>query len=169
MREKTCCFTGHRDIAKSDVELVMKRTEAYIKALAQRGVRFFGVGGALGYDALTAKLLFRLRETELPGVKVILVYPFDGYTDRWTPDQKADALLMRGRYDKIVKISDKPGKAAYLQRDRHLVDGSAHCICYCARSSGGTAYTVRYALNQGLHVFNTADYDLARLNRGGRW
>lgn len=169
MREQACCFTGHRDVAEPSVESVVERTEEYIKALVQRGVKFFGVGGAVGYDTLVAKLLFRLRETELPDIKVILVYPFDGYTDRWRPDQKADALLIRDRYDKIVKVSDKPGKAAYLQRDRHLVDGSAHCICYCARSSGGTAYTVRYALNKGLYVFNTADYDLTRLNSGGCW
>lgn len=69
-----------------------------------------GWGGALGYDALAAKLLFKLRESELPGIKVILVYPFDGYTDRWTLGQRADALLMRRRYDKIVKVSEKPGK-----------------------------------------------------------
>lgn len=157
MREKTCCFTGHRNIARSDVELAMRRTEKHIKALVQRGVCYFGVEGAPGYDTLAAKLLFRLRETELPNIKVILVYPFDGYMDRWTPAQRFDALLMRDRYDKVVRVSDKPGKAAYLQRDRRLVDGSACCICYCTRSNGGTAYTVRYALRKGLEVFNTAN------------
>ena len=165
MREKTCCFTGHRDIPKSEIGLVMKRTEEYVKALVQRGVKFFGVGGALGYDALAAKLLFRLRASELPGIKVILVYPFDGYMDRWTIRQRADALLMKPKYDKIVKVSDEPGRDAYLQRDRHLVDGSAFCICYCTRRDGGTAYTVRYALSKGLKVFNTADFDVARLGR----
>lgn len=167
MREKTCCFTGHRDIVKSDVDLIMKRTEEHIRALVRRGIRYFGVGGALGYDTLAAKLLFRLRETELPNIKVILVYPFDGYTDRWTQSQRSEALQLRGRYDKIVKVSEKPGRAAYLQRDRHLVDGSAYCICYCTRSDGGTAYTVRYALGEGLEIFNTADYDLAQLR--GCW
>ena len=29
----------------------------------------------VGYDTLVAKLLFRLRETELPDIKVILVFP----------------------------------------------------------------------------------------------
>ena len=75
MRGKTCCFTGHRDIAKSDVKLVMGRTEEHIKVLVRRGVKYFGVGGALGYDTLAAKLLFWLRETELPNIKVILVTP----------------------------------------------------------------------------------------------
>lgn len=162
MREKTCCFTGHRDITKSDVKLVMGRTEEHIKALVRRGVKYFGVGGALGYDPLAAKLLFRLRETELPNIKVILVYPFDGYTNRWTPGQRSETLLMRGRYDKIVKMSEKPGKAAYLRRDRHLVDCSTYCICYCTRSDGGTAYTVRYVQRNGLEIFNTADHDLTR-------
>lgn len=167
MREKTCCFTGHRDIAKSDVELVTKRTEEHIRALIRRGIKFFGVGGALGYDALAAKLLFDLRENELPGIKVILVYPFDGYMDRWTLAQKANALLMQRRYDKVVKVSEKPERTAYLQRNRHLVDCSAYCICYCDRPNGGTTYTVRYAQSKGLEIFNTADYDLSQLRGGG--
>lgn len=40
-------------------------------------VCFFGVGGAIGYDMLAARVLFRLKETGFPNIKVILVYPFD--------------------------------------------------------------------------------------------
>ena len=31
---------------------------------------------------------------------------------------------------------------------------SAYCIGYCTRSTGGTAYTLRYAKAQGLTVWN---------------
>ena len=36
-----------------------------------------------------------------------------------------------------------------LARNRNLVDGSAYLICYLREPRGGTAYTVRYAREQG--------------------
>ena len=38
--------------------------------------------------------------------------------------------------------------------------GSAYCITYCARNYGGTAYTVRYARQQGLEVRNIVLYNV---------
>ena len=49
--------------------------------------------------------------------------------------------------DKIVYVSKEPSRGAYLVRDRHLVDGSRYCICYCNKPTGGTAFTVKYALD----------------------
>ena len=47
-------------------------------------------------------------------------------------------------------------REAYLERDRHLVNGSAYCIAYCTRDCGGTAYTLRYARQEGLKIYNVA-------------
>lgn len=158
LREKTCCFTGHRNIPIDRTQEIAERTANEIRRLIViHGVRFFGVGGAIGYDMLAAKLLFRLREREFPHIRVILVYPFDGFTDRWTPAQKAEYERLLPKYDKVVCVCDSPGRDAYLKRDRYLVDGSAYCIACCTRNYGGTAYTVRYAGQQGLDVRNIAD------------
>lgn len=91
LRKKTCCFTGHRELPRGNIPEIAERTADEIRRLiANKGVRFFGVGGAIGYDMLAAEMLFRLREKEFPSIKVILVYPFDGFTKRWTPEQKKD-------------------------------------------------------------------------------
>ena len=42
------------------------------------------------------------------------------------------------------------------QRNRALVDRSAFCICYLRTQTGGTAYTVRYAREKGLKIWNLA-------------
>jgi hypothetical protein len=47
MRDKTCCFTGHRTIPLSEMNLVTQKTEEFIKSLILNGVKYFGVGGAL--------------------------------------------------------------------------------------------------------------------------
>ncbi|MBO4854447.1 MAG: DUF1273 family protein [Oscillospiraceae bacterium] len=79
LRQKTCCFSGHRSIPVNQIGEIEQRAEKHIRELYRRGVRFFGVGGAIGYDTLMAKLLFRLKAADLTDIKVILVYPFEGY------------------------------------------------------------------------------------------
>ena len=156
MRQRTCCFTGHRNLPKEHLSDIREQTTMVIREIASNGVCFFGVGGAIGYDTLVAEVLFQLREEELPHIKVILVYPFEGFTNRWTDEQRATYARLLPRYDKRVCVAPMASREAYLARDRHLVDNSSHCICYCTRQTGGTAYTVRYASKQGLAIYNIA-------------
>ena len=90
LRQRTCCFTGHRELREEDLPAILKRTEQVVRRLIEKGVVFFGVGGAIGYDTEVAKLLFRLRATDDPKIKVILVYPFEGFTRRWSDAQRAE-------------------------------------------------------------------------------
>lgn len=154
-RPYTCCFTGHRNLPIHQEEEIWQRVCTRLYPLLERGVRYFGVGGALGFDTLVAEKLLDLRKT-YPQIRVILVQPFQGYQSRWTPAQQARAAAMENRVDKVVICCRTPSREAFLARDRHLVDGSAYCIGYCTRSTGGTAYTLRYAQKQGLQVWNIA-------------
>jgi len=160
-RAQTCCFTGHRTIRYDHEDIVAARTEIKIRELILKGYRYFGVGGALGYDTLAAQILFRLRNTDFPQIRVILVYPFEGFTSRWTDEQKATYAGMLPRYDKTVCVAQEGSREAYLARDRWLVDNSSFCISYCTRRSGGTAYTVRYANRKGVSVYNTVDFEIS--------
>ncbi len=157
LRQKTCCLTRHRELPVHQIWGIAERTANEVRALIiNKGVRFFGVGGAIGYDTLATEILCRLREKEFPDIKVILVYPFDGFTKHWTATQKADYSRLLSLYDKVVCVGNRASRAAYLARDRHLVDGLAYCISYCTRNHGGTAYTVQYAMSQGLEIRNVA-------------
>jgi len=158
LRKKTCCLTGHRSVPSAKASKIAEHTACEIRRLVVNcGIHFFGVGGAIGYDTLAAKVLFKLREKEFPHIKVILVYPFSGYTNRWTLMQKLEYRRLLHKYDKVVCVCDRPSREAYLARNKYLVDNSSHCIAYCTREYGGTAYTIRYALKQGLLVRNIAD------------
>ena len=104
-------------------------------------------------------MLFRLRATDYPHIKVILVYPFEGFTSHWSDAQRAEYARLLPQYDKAVCVAQRASREAYLERDRHLVDSSGYCIAYCTRNSGGTVYTVRYAHQQGVPVYNTASME----------
>ena len=56
--------------------------------------------------------------------------------------------------DKVVYTSQDYSPGCMFKRNRHLVDHSSACICYLAKRSGGTAYTVDYARKCGLKIFN---------------
>ena len=152
MRERTCCFTGHRDIPADRLQMVMTGTEAKVRELISQGYRYFGIGGAMGYDTIVAEM-----EREYPEIKIILVYPFDGFISRWSDSQQATYARLLPMYDKRVCVCKSASREAYLARDRHLVDYSSACIAYCTRQTGGTAYTIRYAAARGVPVFNVGD------------
>lgn len=157
LRSKTCCFTGHRDIPVGEQKQICKRAEGVIRQLYDRGVRYYGVGGAIGFDTMMAQLLMDLRSRDLPDIKIILVKPFDGFTSKWSELQKQQYELLLPQYNKVVCVAEYPSRQAYLNRNRHLVNGSAYCVAYCTRNEGGSAYTVNLAKQNGLVVFNLAD------------
>ena len=157
MKEQPCCFTGHRNVPTDKMQEIVARTGAKVRELISGGYRCFVVGGAIGYDTLAAELLFRLRDAERMGIRVILAYPFDGYMDRWSEEQKATYERLLPLYDERICVAAAASRGAYLQRDRYMVDASSMCIAYCTRQTGGTAYTIRYAGKKSVPVVNVAE------------
>ena len=61
MKEKTCCFTGHRKIPSDRYELVAKRLKDEVEELIKQGYTYFGAGGALGFDTLAAQTVLEIK------------------------------------------------------------------------------------------------------------
>ena len=155
MKEKTCCFTGHRKIPTNRYELVAKRLIDEVEELIKQGYTFFGVGGALGFDTLAARTVLELK-VKYPYIKLILVLRCRDQTRGWA---KADIEVyeqIKSCCDKFVYTSERYDSGCMFRRNRHLVDNSSACICYLTESKGGTAYTVDYAKKAGIRVINIA-------------
>ena len=151
LREKICCFTGHRKIPADELEGVQARLEQTIKELYHRGVIFFGAGGALGFDSLAAETVLHLREQPAYSrIKLILVLPCHSQTSKWNQKDDARYQDILHRADKVVYVSQEFSYASLFKRNRHLVDGSSVCVCYQTRYTGGTAYTIGYAEKMAL-------------------
>ena len=75
MREKTCCFTGHRELpVRWGRWKLVAELERAIIAQIDKGIQFFGAGGALGFDTLAAQTVLKLKKNH-PNIKLILVLP----------------------------------------------------------------------------------------------
>jgi len=158
VREKACCFTGHRDLSSADLPVLQKQIRDAVARLWERGTDTFLAGGALGFDTIAAQEVMRLKSTLGPDLKLVLILPFLGQESNWQPMQQAKYQYILRRADDVIYTGDVYGKGLLYRRDRYLVDNSSHCIAYLLgnRTRGGTAYTVRYAQRQGLDVTNLA-------------
>ena len=158
MREKTCCFTGHRDLPTMEQKGIAAKLEQIVTGLINRGIKFYGVGGARGFDTLAAQTILNLK-TNYPFIRLILVLPCLTQTQGWMTKDIAEYERIKAQADKAVYTSREYAKGCMHKRNRHLVDHSSVCVCYLTKQNGGTAYTVDYAKKHGLELINLCSND----------
>lgn len=156
-RDDTCCFTGHRRFRPGEAAKVQTRLEEIMERLITcRGVRYFGAGGALGFDTMAAETVLRFRN-RYPEIRLILVLPCPEQADRWPAADRAVYERHKRLADRLIYIAPHYCRGCMQARNRRLVEHSAWCISYQYASAGGTAYTVEYARGKGLVLFNCVD------------
>ena len=156
IKDRTACFTGHRIIPFLQKKKIKKRTKQILIEAIEQGYRYFGCGGALGFDTLAAQTVLRLQEI-YPEIRLILVLPCRDQTRGWKQADVAEYDRIMKAADKVTYTSEQYYSGCMHKRNRHLVDNSSLCICYLTEQSGGTAYTVNYARSQGLKIINVAE------------
>jgi len=154
-KDRTCCFTGHRELTETKA-FIKKRLKKEIEKLIEKGVIFFGAGGALGFDTLAALTVLELKKKH-PQIKLIMVLPCREQAEKWSEADKQIYIGVLYKADKVTYTSEHYHRGCMHVRNRRLVDFSKYCIAYLKEESGGTAYTVGYAREKGLEVINIAD------------
>ena len=191
MRNETCCFTGHRQIPPGERTEIANRLECAITDLYQKGIRYYGAGGALGFDALAAQTVIRLRES-CPGMRLILVLPCLTQTRGWRPEDIAEYERIKSQADKrAIMINDNASVSlkdmlatgyAYHQNDipvtkaEGVVDGNIGEVPLDAKPAllSGTV-TVKECLHTGegvctyTHTEGTTTHRQTCLACGNKW
>ena len=78
--------------------------------------------------------------------------PCPDQTRGWREADAAEYERIKAAAHKVVYTAQRYTPGCMHKRNRHLVDHSGVCVAYCTRDTGGTAYTVNYARQQGLEV-----------------
>ena len=89
IKEQTACFTGHREIPLLQLLPLKEKLRRTIISSIEEGYRFFGAGGALGFDTLAAKTVLDLKKV-YPDIKLILVLPCLNQTRGWKEKRYRD-------------------------------------------------------------------------------
>ena len=155
LKNKTVCFSGHRKLNSAEAEFVYNTLLRVIEELIKAGYIYYGSGGALGFDTVAAYAVLKLKE-KYPYIKLILVLPCRNQTAFWQRKDQKSYESLKKRADKIVYTENLYCNGCMQKRNRHLVENSSVLVCYLKKSSGGTAYTLRYAKEKGLKIINVA-------------
>ncbi len=149
--DKTCCFTGHRDIVRERYEEFSERIFIKLDGLYENGVRHFIAGGAVGFDMIAAITVLNYRSVH-PDITLELALPCPGHDKKWGLSDRALFETVRSRADIITTVSQHYYNGCMLTRNRYMVDKSKYLLAYCEKSTGGSKYTVDYALKNGRSV-----------------
>lgn len=150
-RESTCCFTGHRTIPLSEVQIIEKSIELLIVELVGQNINCFICGGALGFDMLAAEAVLKLKN-KYQHIQLFLALPCKNQSKGWSSKEKEAYEYIIESADNVHYTSELYYRGCMHARNRYMVDNSAVCICYKRKQTGGTAYTVEYAAKKGLKI-----------------
>lgn len=147
-----CCFTGHRpERLAIPEERVIAWLEGQIAAAVRDGYIDFISGMQRGTDIWAAEAVLKLRSEGAP-VRLIAACAFCGMEERW-------GAAWQGRYRRILDTADevhfigrRPGRTAFFERNRWMVDHSSRVIAVYSGAPGGTKETIEYARKQGMDV-----------------
>ena len=156
IREKTCFFSGHRDIPREQYPEVQQKLERVVLRLIDQGVQYFGVGGAMGFDTIAALTVLKMKRAH-PEVRLVLILPCKDHAFGWPGKDRELFETIASRADKVVYTSEKYYNGCMYKRNRHMAEQSGWCVCYLDRATGGTAYTVSYAQSVGVRIINLAE------------
>jgi len=156
LKDKTCFFTGHRDIPPDQYPAVQKKIEQAVQNLIAQGVQYFGVGGAMGFDTLAAFTVLQLKK-EHPDIRLALILPCKNHDFSWQGEDQHLLNKMKTQADKVVYLAERYYSGCMYKRNRHMADSSGWAIVYLDRETGGTAYTVSYAKSVGVRIINLAE------------
>ena len=155
METTFCAFSGHRIIPEEAVEPLRRLLREKIASLTAEGVCGFLCGGAMGFDTLAAEMVLEAR-SRFPEVTLTLALPCPEQADRWPYRAKKHYEAIRDAADEVIYVSERYTRFCMMQRNRYLVDHASMLLCYLTEQSGGTAGTVKYALQKGVRVENLA-------------
>jgi len=154
MQEYTCCFFGHREIDETE-ELKHRIRETVEKLITEEKIDTFLFGSKSAFDRLCLKIVTELKEKH-PHIRRVYVrgeFPVIG--------EQYTAYLLRLYDDTYYPESVLgAGKAAYVERNMVMIDGSRFCVVYCddayapVNRKSGTKIALDYAEKRGKIIVN---------------
>ncbi len=169
MKEKICCFFGHRKIVDT-AELRAKISHIVERLIVDENIDTFLFGSKSQFNSLCHELVTKIKEkhTHIKRVFVRAEYPFidesykayilEDYEDTYYPEHIVNA-----------------GKAAYVERNCEMIDKSKICVVYynpdyapprrkasrrdltAYQPKSGTAIAYDYAVKKKSVIINTFD------------
>ncbi|MBQ7794193.1 MAG: DUF1273 family protein [Clostridia bacterium] len=153
MRDKSVCFSGHRNMPAESCNEIYKKLVGTVKTLAAEGYTEFYCGGAVGFDMMAETAVLDVKRN-FPDISLHLILPYRGHNSGWSIiDKRKFEVIMK--YARSVEyIFDRYVSWCFSERNKRMVDNSSVLVYYMTECKGGTWFTVKYAASKELKLFN---------------
>ena len=142
---KTCCVTGHREIAREKIASVRESLRREVENAVADGFTRFITGAADGADTLFAEVVAELKSAG--GLTLEAAIPYRGRLNRLRGKPMLTAC------DAVVVVCENYHGGCFARRNAYMVAESDRVISvYDGRSRGGTFQTMRLARARGKEL-----------------
>ncbi|MBP5242911.1 MAG: DUF1273 family protein [Clostridia bacterium] len=149
MTETCCALTGHRELDDAFDFIQLKNI---LRSLVlERGVSSFYCGMAIGFDTVALECLLALKK-DFPSIKIIACIPCPEQADKFGKENKQRYYRLLSACDEKIILSERYTPGCMHLRNRYMVDNAQYLVAYYRKSTGGTAYTVKYAESRGRKI-----------------
>ncbi|MCD8143992.1 MAG: DUF1273 domain-containing protein [Oscillospiraceae bacterium] len=159
IREKSCCFTGHRPDKlpwrTNELDWRCQVLKGWMAQTVEQawldGYRHFICGMALGCDLYFCEAVLDFQVNH-PEVRLEAAIPFPGQAERWPPAQQRrwKSLVNQCSFQTVIQPAYDRG--CMLRRDRYMVSRSSRIIAVYNGTPGGTMQTLAYAMQNRLEI-----------------
>lgn len=146
---RTCALTGHRELPP---DFDKNRLYDKLEELIKDGCDTFLCGMAQGFDLAALDCLADLKRKYKFYVEACV--PFEGQETGYPFSEKWKYRTLVDWCDRKTVLFERYQNGCYLVRDRYMVDCADVLLAYCTKKTGGTAYTMKYALEKKIPVIN---------------
>lgn len=162
-KEKSCCFTGHRPetlyaegLNEQEAKMIISNA---VNDAIQSGFRLFICGGCRGGDFLFGEVVAEIKKKR-SDIFLECAVPCLQQSAKWNSADRERYDNLLSSADRVTVLSSHYYNGCMQNRNRYMVDNSAMLIAMFNGSSGGTAFTVKYAQKKHLTVVNLLDRQL---------
>ena len=124
LKERTCCFLGHRKIDFTE-ELISRLKEIVEDLITEKKVDTFLFGSKSEFVKLCLKVVTELKKKH-PHIRRIYVRAEFPYID----ENYTKYLLQSYDHTYYPERMINSGKAAYIERNYEMIDTSRYCVIY---------------------------------------
>jgi uncharacterized phage-like protein YoqJ len=144
---KTVAVSGHRFLDKDFNKDLLRKV---FLELIEKDYDTFLIGMAVGFDTECFKILENIRKQK--NIKIIACIPCLNQHKNFSLFQKREYERMVASADEKIVLQQEYDKYCMLKRNNFMVDNCSVLVTYLRKTTGGTAYTERYANKKNVHV-----------------
>ena len=157
MKNKTCCFTGHRlqklGLTSDYVKMILEKA---IDDFIDKGYTRFISGMSNGVDLWAAEIIME-KKRKNDNLSLICALPYDGFAPSGDTQIKTSFKEIISSADQVEIVNLRYHRGCFQQRNEWMVDNSNAVMAVFNGSGGGTKNTIEYANRKSVKVVNLLD------------